>query len=286
MTNSKILPDVETLAARIPDGAKLAIFKDNGVAMEATRALIRRGARDLHVITVPTSAFQAELLIAAGCVGTIETSGVTMWELGQAPAFVRAVKTGAVRILDSTCPAIYAQFQAGEKGIPFIPIRGLIGSGLLDVRDDYKIIDNPFGADGGPDAGPDSETDPIVVLPAIRPDVALFHAPKADREGNVYIGRQLELKTIAHAALASCVTVEEIVEDNLMEDEATGGATIPAMYITGVASAPEGALPLPMPGYYAGDTDYLQRYCLAARSENGLADWLANEGLVPRAAAE
>ncbi|HUT48742.1 MAG TPA: CoA-transferase [Alphaproteobacteria bacterium] len=278
MIDPKILPDVETLAARIPDGAKLAIFKDNGVAMEATRALIRRGARNLHIVTVPTSAFQAELLIAAGCVATIETSGVTMWELGQAPAFVRAVRTGALRILDSTCPAIYSQIQAGEKGIPFIPIRGLIGSDLLAVRDDYKVIDNPFGANG--------EADPIVALPAIRPDVALFHAPKADRAGNVFIGRQSELKTIAHAAHASYVTVEAIVEGSLMEDETTGGATIPAMYITGVAHAPKGAWPLPMPGYYPGDTDTLAQYCQAARSEEGLAAWLASEGLAPRAAAE
>jgi len=278
MADPKILPDVETLAARIPDGAKLAIFKDNGVAMEATRALIRRGARDLHLVTMPTSAFQAELLIAAGCVGTIETSGVTMWELGQAPTFVRAVKTGAVRILDATCPAIYAQIQAGEKGIPFIPIRGLIGSDILTVRPEFKVIDNPFGPDGA--------SDPIVVLPAIRPDVALFHAPKADRAGNVFVGGQLELKTLAHAAHKSYVTVEEIVEDDLMTDEVTAGATIPAMYVTGVAPAPKGAWPLPMPGYYPGDTDYLVHYCQAARSEEGLAQWLAAEGLAPRAAAE
>jgi glutaconate CoA-transferase, subunit A len=278
MANSKILPDVESLAARIPDGAKLAIFKDNGVAMEATRALIRRGARNLHIVTVPTSAFQAELLIAAGCVGTIETSGVTMWELGQAPAFVRAVRTGAVRILDATCPAIYSQIQAGEKGIPFIPIRGLIGSDILTVRPEFKVIENPYGDDG--------QSDPIVVLPAIRPDAALFHAPKADRAGNVFIGRQLELKILAHAAHKTYVTVEEIVEDDLMADEATGGATIPAMYITGIAQAPKGAWPLPMPGYYPGDTDYLARYCQAARSEEGLSAWLASEGLGPRAAAE
>lgn len=275
---AEILPDVESLAARIPDGAKLAIFKDNGVAMEATRALIRRGARDLHLITVPTSAFQAELLIAAGCVATIETSGVTMWELGQAPAFVRAVKTGAVRILDSTCPAIYSQIQAGEKGIPFMAIRGLIGSDILTVRPDYKVIDNPFGPDGA--------SDPVVLLPAIRPDIALFQAPKADRAGNVFVGQQLELKTIAHAAHKTYVTVEEIVDHDLMADEVTAGTTIPAMYVTGIAAAPKGAWPLPMPGFYPGDTDYLVRYCQAARSEEGLVQWLAAEGLAPRAAAE
>jgi glutaconate CoA-transferase, subunit A len=278
MADPKILPDVESLAAAIPDGAKLAIFKDNGVAMEATRALIRRGARDLHIVTVPTSAFQAELLIAAGCVATIETSGVTMWELGQAPAFVRAVKTGAVRVLDATCPAIYAQLQAGEKGIPFMPLRGLIGSDLLKVRPDFKVIDNPFGPDGA--------SDPIVALPAIRPDVALFHVAKADRHGNAWIDRQAELRSLAHAAHASFVTAEVIVDHNLADHEATAGATIPARYITGVALAPNGAWPMQMPGLYPSDTGYLERYCQAARSEEGLAQWLAAEGLAYHAAAE
>jgi len=275
---AEILPDVESLAAAIPDGAMLAVFKDNGVAMEATRALIRRGARDLHLVTVPTSAFQAELLIAAGCVATIETSGVTMWELGQAPAFVRAVKSGAVRIRDATCPAIYAQLQAGEKGIPFMPLRGLIGSDLLKVRPDFKVIENPFGPDGA--------SDPIVALPAIRPDVALFHVAKADRRGNVWIDRQAELRSLAHAAHASYVTAEEIVDHDLTGHEATAGATIPASYIAGVAHAPNGAWPMAMPGRYASDTDYLARYCQAARSAEGLARWLAGEGLACHAAAE
>lgn len=275
MSAEIILPDVAALAARIPDGAKLAIIKDCGVAMEATRALIRRGARDLHIVTVPTSSFQAELLIAGGCVRTIETSGVTMWELGQAPAFVRAVKSASIRIIDSTCPAIYAQIQAGEKGIPFIPMRGLIGSDLMDARDDYKIIDNPF-----------AEDDPIVVLPAIVPDFALFHAPLADRRGNVWVGRQGDLRTLAHAAKASLVTVEEITGDDLMVDDKMAGGAIPALYISGIALAPKGAWPLALPGCYGEDSEYLAGYCRAAASEDGLAGWLAEEGLIPRAAAE
>ena len=90
---------------------------------------------------------------------------------------------------DATCPALHAAFQAAEKGVPFMPLRGLIGSDVLAHRPDWQVIDNPFGND-----------DPIVLLPAIKPDVALFHAPLADRDGNVWIGRQRELVTMAHAA--------------------------------------------------------------------------------------
>ena len=79
-------------------------------------------------------------------------------------------------------------------------------------RDDWKVIDNPF-ADGD---------DPIVLLPAIRPDFALFHAPLADRHGNVYIGRQRDLLTMAHAAQHTLVTVEALTDDDLMRGSKRG----------------------------------------------------------------
>src|SRR3546814_8963105 len=100
-----------------------------------------------------------DMLIGAGCVETVECAAVTLGEYGPAPRFSEAVRTGAVRIKDATCPAIHSGLQAAEKGIPFIPLRGIIGSDLLEQRDDWKVIDNPFG-----------ENDPIVVLPAIKPE--------------------------------------------------------------------------------------------------------------------
>src|SRR5574341_1198104 len=188
---------LEALAAAIPHGALLAVPKDSsGVAMTATRELVRRGVRDLHLVCVPTSGLQADILIGAGAVGTIETSAVTLGEFGAAPRFSEAVKAGALRILDSTCPAVYAGLQAGQKAIPFIPLRGLLGTDVLANRPDWKVIENPF-----------AEHDPIVVLPAIRPDVALFHAACADRQGNVFIGRERELLIMAQAARSTLVTV-------------------------------------------------------------------------------
>jgi len=178
---------VGDLAARVPDGALLAIPKEEGGgAMAATRALIRRGVKNLHLVCVPVGGMQADLLIGAGSVAILECSGVSLGEFGPAPRFTQAVRSGAVTIRDATCQAIYSAVQAAEKGAPFIAIRGLIGSDVLAHRPDWKVIDNPFGQDTS------NQTDPIVLLPAIRPDVALFHAPMADRDGNVWIGRQRE----------------------------------------------------------------------------------------------
>ena len=148
------LTSLESLAAAIPDGALLAVPKDtSGVAMAATRELIRRGIQKLHLVCVPTSGLQAEMLIGTGAVDTIETSAVTMGEFGAAPCFVEAIRNGTIKVMDATCPAIYAALQAGEKGLPFIPLRGLIGTDVLRYRTDWKVIDNPFGENDPIDSG-------------------------------------------------------------------------------------------------------------------------------------
>lgn len=261
-----ILNDAETLAAEIPDGAKVAIpTSRSGVAMAVSRAMIARGVRGLHLVAIPTSGIQADMLIGAGCVSVMESAGVTLDEEGQAPRFVAAVKSGAITLRDSTCPAIVSGLEAGEKGVPFLPMRGLIGSDLLAHRPDYRVIDNPM-AEGG---------DPIVLLPAIRPDVALFHAPLADRFGNVWIGGMRELMTMAHAAARTLVSVEEITEDDLMSDALRAPATIPALYISAIARAERGAWPLALEGCYGADRAALADYARAARSAEGFSAWLA-----------
>lgn len=271
---------IEALAARIPDGASLALAPDySGCALAVVRALIRRGARGLRLIAVPQLGYQGDLLIGAGCVASVEAAAVTLGENGLAPRFTAAVKAGAIEIRDSTCPAIHAGLQAAEKGLPFLPLRGILGSDLLKVRDDWKVIDNPFGPEG-----PEAAEDPIVVLPAIRPDVALFHAPRADRAGNVWIGIRRELMTMAHAAAETLVTVEQVVEADLLAHDETAAGTIPALYVTALAEAREGAWPVGLAGCYAADAAHLRHYAEAARSEAGFAGYLERHVLAPAAA--
>src|SRR3974390_1281305 len=190
--------------AAVTDGCMVVVPREvSGVPMAATRALIRRGVEKLHLVALPTSSLQADLLIGAGCVETLETSAVSLGEFGPAPPFCATITSGSIRMKDATCPALHAALQAAEKGVPFMPLRGLIGSDILKYRNDWKVIDSPFGND-----------DPIVLLPAIRPDVALFHAQMADRFGNIWIGRQRELATMAHAAAKTAVTIERLHDGN------------------------------------------------------------------------
>jgi glutaconate CoA-transferase subunit A len=270
---SQMVSTLDELVADIGDGAMLAVPKDfSGVAMAATRALLKRGVKDLHVVGIPVCGIQVDILIGAGAVRTLETSAVTLGEHGAEPRFTAAVREGSIQVLDATCPAIHGALQAAEKGLPFIPIRGLIGSDVLAHRRDWRVIDNPF-----------QPGDSIVALPAIRPDVALFHAPLADRHGNVWIGRNRELVTVAHASAATLVTVEEIVDRNLLDDPVLAAATIPDLYVTKIAAAPRGAAPLALAGRYPADAETLARYAQAARTEEGfrafLDEWLATSSM-------
>ena len=256
--------ELSELAAAVPDGAKLVVAQDNcGVSMAATRELVRRGVRGLHLVCVPVSGMQAEILIGAGAVATLETSAITLGEFGPAHRFIDALRKGRINMLDATCPAIHAAVQAGQKGLPFIPLRGLIGSDLLASRKDWKVIDNPF-----------NPGDPIAVLPAINPDIALFHAPLADRAGNVYIGRRRELLTMAHASKQTFVTVEAISEQNLFDDAKLAPGVVPAIYVNRIALAKLGAWPVGLPEHYGPDDAELSRYVQSAKTEEGFRRYL------------
>jgi len=259
-----VIRSLEDALASVADGCILAVPREtSGVAMAATRALIRRGVNRLHLIALPTSTLQADLLIGAGRIATLETSAVSLGEFGPAPRFTAALLAGALRMRDATCPALHAQFQAAEKGVPFMPLRGLIGSDLLAHRADWKVVDNPFGDD-----------DPIVLLPALKPDVALFHAPLADRAGNVFIGTQRELVTMAHAARRTIVTVEEIHDGDLLRDPLLAAGTLPGFYVEAIAVEPRGAWPLPLPDHYGTDTAHMAEYARLAATPEGFAQYL------------
>jgi len=208
----------------IRDGALLAIPPDySGVAMAATRALIRCGVRGLRLVALPQSGLQADLLIGAGLAVEIETAAVTLGEAGIGPRFAAALGAGTLRIKDATCPV-----QPG---------------------------------------------DPIVLIPAIRPDVAFFHAPMADAQGNVWIGRRRELVSLAHAAAETVVTVDRLYDGNLLEDEILAAGVLPALYVTRIALAPGGTWPL-QSSTAATDAAHIAEYARLARTDAGFAAYL------------
>jgi glutaconate CoA-transferase subunit A len=265
MDRDWLFGSVDDLAACVETGMKISIGADySGIAMELTRAIVRKGARNLHVVCMPISGLQVDLLIGAGCVETIETASVTFGEYGTPYRFHDALKQGAIKIMEATCPAIHAALEAGRKNIPFIPLRGLIGSDLVKYRPDWKVVDNPF-----------EDGDQIILIPAIRPDFAVFHAPWADRNGNIYIGRRREVINMTQASKrGALVTVEEIRDVDLMETEQTAAGAMPALYVHAAAVAPKGAWPIALWDCYPADEEHFRVYGRLSKTPEGFRQYL------------
>ena len=254
----------EQLAALIGDGSLVAMPPDYSLpAMAVVRALIVRKARNLRLLGVPVLGLCADLLIGAGCVAEVESSAVSLGEAGLAPRFTEAVEKNLLKVTDATCPAIHSALQATEKGVPFMPLRGVLGSDLLNLRKEWQVIDNPL-----------KKNDPILIVPALQPDVALFHARWTDEAGNVWIGRRKELATIAHASKRCLVSFEELKPGDMLEDELLAPGVISATYVTATALAPRGAWPLGVADLYGIDDAHLAHYAKAAKTQAGFQNYL------------
>ena len=213
----------------------------------------------------PIGGLAADLLVGSGCVKSLEAAAVSLGEMGQAPQFTLAAQEGRIEVIDSTCPAIHTALQASEKGVPFMPLRGLIGSDLVRYRSDWKVVDDPFDENKGK----------IVLIPALQPDFAILHSPLGDCFGNVWIGKRRELMTLAHAAKTALVTVEKITDKSLLDNEKMAAGTLSNLYVSAMAVVPGGAKPLSLPGSYDCDRSEIHKYSELARTDKGFKEFVS-----------
>jgi len=266
------LTAAKDLAALIPDGALIALPPDYSLpAMAVVRALIIQKRKNLRLLGVPVLGLCADLLIGAGCVAEVESSAVSLGEAGLAPRFSEAAEKGEIVVRDATCPAVHTALQATEKGVPFMPLRGVLETDVFRSRADWRASQNPFA----------KGEDPILLIPAIAPDIALFHARWADEAGNVWVGRRRELATIAHAARQAFVTFEELKRGDMLEDELLAPGVISSVYVTALAPAAKGAWPLGVAEVYGIDDAHLARYARAARTREGFQRYLEEFVCIP-----
>ncbi|WP_051954111.1 CoA transferase subunit A [Xenophilus azovorans] len=260
-----VLQNVAELAEYVRDGDTLVVPADYGGApAEAARALVRKGARNLRLIGGPPSGYVADLLIGAGCVSYLEMPGVILGDFGLAPRFRAWASAGRMEVRDTTCPAFHSSIAAAQKGLPFMPMRGLIGSDILKYRPEWQVIANPY-ADGG---------DPIVLLPALQPDVVLFHGLYGDRHGNVWVGKAFEVMAMAQAAKRVIATFENFYEGDLLEDKHLAPSTVSQLYTTATVHVERGAWPVAFGSEYPFDAPHMTRYAAMARTEEGFAAYL------------
>lgn len=251
---------LEAAVSSLSDGASVAVTKFNPMAL--AREIIRQGRRGLHLIGVPTAGLAVDLLVAAGCARSVEAGAFILGEYGTALNTFRAIGRGEVQQIESSCPIIEMQLQAGASGFSFTPLYGVIGSDLASQRPDFKIIDDPF------DLGHE-----IMLAPSLRPDVALIHGLRADTDGNIVTKIHTEDRLVAQAASHVIATVEEVRADAL-DRLAADEQVIPALYFDSIVIAAGAASPLAAPGYYANDVAAIQAYLAASRDEDSIAAYI------------
>ncbi len=269
---------LEEAAALVGDGDHVAL---GGCTLSRTPmamvwALIRARKKDLVVSRSITST-EGDLLFGSGASRHVLTSWFSqgiVW--GVSKVMRRYTETGRARFEEWSHMAIGVRYRAGAMGVPFIPVRSMLGSDLTGRIDGPKEIECPFTGDR------------LLLVPALNPDVALIHVQRCDAYGNAQMdGLPFMDADIAMAANRVILTTERIVSNDQIR-RAPDRTRIPFIAVDAVVEAPFGCAPHECYGAYepflpnldayaaliggdpeAGVTEYLERYVYEPR------DWIA-----------
>ncbi len=274
----KLLSMTEAIERFVPDGASVAL----GCALEplipfaAGHELIRQRRRDLTLIG-PISDILFDQLIGAGCVRRVIAAWIGNVSEGLGHCYRRAVEQGvphAITVEDYSNYSVSLALQAGALGVPYVPMVSLLGSDI--VRDHPAIRPAPSPLDGSP----------TLLVPALRPDVAIVHVQRADAEGRAHVWGGLGIcEEAALAAHGVIYTAEEIVPPEVILSD-PNRVLAPGLKTLAVVHAPGGAHPSPVQGYYNRDHAYFAEYHQRTRTIEGFAAWLEEQVLsVPDRAA-
>jgi len=238
----KLMSEQEAIASLVQDGDYLAYdFSSLTRGPQALiREIIRQRKRDLWICAEFTL-HDSPLLVGGGCVSRIDVGF-----LGYGNYIGRMVAEGRVKVFEWTNGALAFRMLAGARGIPFIPMRNLLGTDSLKYSG-ARVVRDPFTGD------------PVCLVPALNPDVFLVHVHQADLFGNARIfGTNLFALEAAMASKKVIVSTEEIV-DPLEFRKEPSKTTIPYFLVDAVVHLPFGAYPGVVPGRYELDLEHVDR---------------------------
>ncbi len=253
----EVMTEQEAISRFVADGDYLAYdFSSLTRGPQAlVREIIRQGRRDLWICAEFTL-HETALLVGAGCASRIDVGF-----LGYGSYIGRAVSEGRVQVSDWTNGALAARMLAGARGIPFMPMRTMLGTDTLR-RSGAKVVRDPFTGD------------PVCLVPALNPDVVLLHVHQADIYGNARIfGTNLFAQEAAMAGKRVLLSTEEIV-DSLEFRTDPARTTIPYFLVDAVVHLPFGAYPAGVPARYELDLEHIDRLN-AIQTEDQMQRYLA-----------
>lgn len=261
------LKDAIAELVRDGDSVVLGACLEPMIPFAATHELIRQGKRDLAMIA-PISDASTDMLIGGGCVAKVIGAWVGNVSGGLGHNYRRAAEKRVPRsiaIEDYSNFALGMALTAGAYGMPFAPLRSLLGSDILKSNPRFKVTQNPLV----------DQPDPVVLVPPLKPDVAVLAVQRADRLGNSHFWGNTGLaQEAALAAERVIVIADEIVETPVILSD-PNRILVPAFRVAAVAHVSAGVHPSPMVGAWRRDNDFFADYHARSRDREGFLAWLA-----------
>jgi acyl CoA:acetate/3-ketoacid CoA transferase alpha subunit len=249
----------------VKDGDYIAIggFGHIRIPMALIYEIVRQKKKNLSVAG-HTAVQDIDVLMAGGCVSNVDIAYVVGFELrGLSGVQRRQFESGQVKKTDYTNGAMSYRIRAGAQGIPFIPVKVMLGTDTM-MHSPGKVVKCPFTGEK------------VLLLPALNPDVCIIHAHKADMYGNVQIdGHIVKDDLQARASKRVIVTCEELISDEVIRAD-PGKTVIPFYMVDAVIEQPWGSHPGNMPYKYYFDHQFTEDYLAAGREKDpeAMEKWL------------
>lgn len=253
----------EAIAGLVRDGDFVALEGfTHLISFAAGHEIIRQGKKNLALVRMTPDVIYDQL-IGAGCARKLQFSWGGNPGVGSLHRLRDAVEKNwpqPLEIEEHAHAGMAAAYAAGASGLPFGLLRGYLGSDLPKFNTNIKFIDCPFTGEK------------LAAIPAIRPDVTVIHAQKADRQGNVLLwGVTGVQKEAVLAAKRAIVTVEEIVDDLQAPMNAV---VLPKWTVSAVCEVKGGAFPSYALGYYQRNNAFYKQWDAVARDRESFTAWI------------
>ncbi|MBT7951793.1 MAG: CoA transferase subunit A [Gammaproteobacteria bacterium] len=261
------LTTIEEAISKISNGDVVALQTMATVAspMTLVRELIRQQKRELGLVVL-VGGIPVDLLAAAGVINRLIGAAVTMEQFGLCQQYRQAVEQRRIRVEEISESVLNARLGAGARNLPFLPTRGAIGTDLMKENpDNMKLLDDPFGGL------------PVIACRALVPDVALIHAHRADRFGNIqYEPTALwpDMGIMPYAAKQVIVSVEEIVDTEVLRLN-PDRTVLPGFMVDAVVEVPYGAHPTSFYPDYGYDSDFHRQWTSISRDNEKVKEFIS-----------
>ena len=243
------------------------------IPFAAGHEIIRQGITDL-VLARATPDLIYDQMVAAGCARKVIFSYMGNPGVGSLRRLRAALETGDLEWEEYSHFGMISRLQAGASGLPFMPMKSTGAPDLPQRNPNYQRVADPYSGEE------------VVVVPPLKPDVAIVHVQRADAQGNAHVWGILgEQRLAAFAAQKVILTAEEIVDEAVIRSD-PNRTLVPGLVVDAVCHVPYCAHPSYTQGYHDRDNDFYLAWDEISKTEEGVQAYLEEwvYGLPDRAA--